>query len=773
MKHSGRILFAIILLFFGCFNLCAQAQSAGLYDAVDPLIGTSARGFTFPGASLPFGMIQWSPDTNSKGFYVYEQKSIRGFSLTHLSGVGCPIYADVPVLPWTGAFEVSPAKDPNLYVVPFDHSTEEAHPGYYSIKLGNGVKVELTVAERAGIARFRFPEGHHPRLLVNAGASADTNVHLKVRPGGQREMDGSQVELTGNNGLRGTVTAGGFCSSASRYTIYFAAAFNQPFQQFATWQEDAIHNGERTAQGKRTGAWLDFGTRREVEMKVGISYVSEANALDNLSREIPGWNFDGQRTKARKSWTKLLNKVEIAGGTPDQRKIFATGLYHMLLDPTLFSDENGEYIGFDWKTHSVAGSKQKAQYANYSDWDIYRNTVQFQALLDADRESDIAQSLVNDAEQSGRLPGWPVANEATHIMVGDSPPVILSEIYAFGARKFDTSTALKYMVKAASVPDRDVPYDVSYNENIERPYLNDYLKLGYIPASDPFSCTRTLEYVSDDFAIAQFARSLGDKSDYLRFLKQSENWRNLFDPETRWIRPRQFDGSWVAGFDPELSLPKQSYSLKKIEPLGFQEGNTYQYTFMIPFDYPQLFRRIGSNGEVQARLDKLFSQLRCGMDKPCFMGKDEADLVIPYAYAFLGMPWKTEEVTARIEKDLFKTTPDGIPGNDDLGAMSGEYVWDALGFYPAVPGVGGLVLGAPMFHGATLHFSDGRILVIRGEGTGPYVQSVTMNGAPFPSTWLPFSTLKPGRSLLVFTLSTQPNRERGKAQSDRPPSFTD
>ena len=396
--------------------------------------------------------------------------------------------------------------------------------------------------------------------------------------------------------------------------------------------------------------------------------------------------------------------------------------------------------------------------------------MQFQALLDADRESDIAQSLVNDAEQSGSLPGWPVANEAAHIMVGDSSPTILSEISAFGAHNFDTRTALKYMVKAGSVPDRDVPYAISYYENIERPYLEDYLKLGFIPASDPYSCSRTLEYASDDFAIAQFARTLDDKADYLRFLKQSENWRNLLDPETHWIRPRQADGSWVAGFDAEHSLPKQTY-MPTTEPLGFQEGDTYQYTFMVPFDYPELFRRMGGDGEAQARLDKLFSKLNCGIDKSCFEGGNEDDLVVPYAYDFLGVPWKTQEVIARIERELFKTAPDGLPGNDDLGAISGEYVWDALGFYPAVPGEGGVVLGAPMFPRATLHLADGRVLSVRSEGSGPYVESVTLNGTAYSSSWLPLSALQAGTSELDFTLSTQPNRERGNAQQNRPPSF--
>jgi len=773
MKHLIHFLFPILSLSFS-LGVSSPAQTGGLYDAVDPMIGTSNHGMAFPGASLPFGMIQWSPDTEG-GYYIFKDKRISGFSLTHLSGVGCPIFADVPVLPWTGSFDVSPGKDLSLYAVPFDHTSEQAHPGYYTVTLGSGVKVELTVDERSGIARFRFPKGSPARLLVNASDSYIYHAPKvkSILPGGGREKDGSQVEVTGNDGLRGIVTAGGFCGSPTHYTLYFAARFEQPFKGFATWQGDAIRNGERTAEGEHIGAWLDFGKLSDIQMKVGISYVSEANAEDNLNREIRGWDFDRQREKARKIWAKLLNRVEIEGGTPDQRTIFATGVYHMLLDPTLFSDENSEYIGFDWKTHSLAGSTQRAQYANYSDWDIYRNTVQFQALLGADRESDMMQSLVNDAQQSGWLPGWPVANESTHVMSGDSAAILLSSSYAFGAHKFDTKAALKYMVEGGSVPEHDVSFDTIYDEPGERAHLKEYLKYGYIPTDDPISASRTLEYTNDDFAIAQFAQALGDTSDYRHFLKQSENWRNLLDPETRWVRPRHADGSWLEGFDAEHTLPRTILpNWPQTDQRGFQEGNSYQYTFMVPFDYPELFRRIGSESEVQARLDKLFVKINCPDGEACFTIANEPDFVAPYAYTFAGMPWKTQEVVTRIAKESFNVGPGGIPGNDDLGATSGVYVWNALGFYPAIPGVGGVVLGTPMFRRATLRLSDGRILIVRSKGTGIYVQSVTLNGASYSNSWLPLSALSGSTSELVFTLSTEPNRERGTEMSERPPLFT-
>jgi predicted alpha-1,2-mannosidase len=743
----------------------AYTQSASAaYDAVGPFIGTAGGGNTFPGASLPFGMVQWSPDTNRNAWYVYNGEPIRGFSLTHISGAGCGLYGDFAVLPTTGSLALSPGTNFDPYAVPFDHSKEEAHPGYYAITLSNGVRVEITVTERAGMARFLFPEGSSARLLVNAGSSANT-----VSPDNPRRPDheayGNRIELMNAVSYTGAVTAGGFCGTESNYKLYVAGRFNKPYKSSALWQDDTIANNTTSAQGKHTGAWLDFGNEREVILKVGVSFVSEAGALDNLEKEIPGWDFDAVHTRARDVWTEFFARIAVQGGTPDQRKIFYTGLYHSFLSPTLFSDTDGNYIGFDNKAHSLSGTKQKAQYANFSDWDIYRNTVQLQALFDPERESDIAQSLVNDAVQSGWLPRWPAANDVTYVMGGDSPAVVLASSYAFGARNFDTETALEYMVKAGTSPGIG-PHGAS-----ERPFLADYRRLGYVPIDkDNTAASRTLEYASDDFAIAQFARNLGQDPTYRLFLKQSENWRNLFDPATGWIRPRSSNGLWLPGFDADLSLPKTTVSWDTKDQLGFEEGNTYQYTFMIPFDYPTLFAAIGGDDKVIPRLDKFFLKLRC-WGEPCYNIENEPDFVVPYAYVFAGQPWKTQEVVTRIAQDTFKPTPDGIPGNDDLGATSGVYVWDALGFYPAVPGVGGLVLGTPMFDKVTLRLGGRRTLAVSRQGAGIYVQKVLLDGAPYSSLWLPLEKLHPGTTQLEFIVDSQPNKARGSAQADRPPSF--
>ncbi len=751
-------LFAFALIGLLCVSPFAIAQTA--FDAVDPLIGTTNDGNTYPGASLPFGMIQWSPDTGNEGWYLHEKTRISGFSLTHLSGAGCPLYGDFPILPWTEELTGGAAPSLDAYSVAFRHANEEAHPGYYSVTLDDGSKVELTTTDRAGIARIQFPKGTASRILVK-GTSANTDVHMAELPPTGRENDGTKLHVIGRNGVSGSTTAGGFCGSNSHYTLYFAARFERSFHSFSTWTDGSIHNDRPEAAGHHTGVFLDFAGESQVQLKVGISFVSEDNALANLNKELPGWNFDQARASARTRWSSLFGRIPVEGGSSDQRKIFYTALYHMMLAPNLFSDSNGDYIGFDGKVRSLASTSQHAQYANFSDWDTYRNTIQMQALLFPDRVSDMAQSLVNDAQQSGWLPRWPAANDVTYVMNGDSPTVLIASAYAFGAHSFDTKAALQAMVKAATVPGKG-PHD-----NEERPYLADYLKLGYVSVDrDSSAASRTLEYANDDFAIAQFARSLGNTDVYEKLRKQSENWTNLFDPETRWIRPRNADGTWLQGFDAEKSLPKRPNAPVSTDQQGFEEGNTYQYTFMIPFDYSRLMQQIGGDDATNARLNKFFSKLIC-WGEPCFNMANEPDFVTPYAYLFAGQPWKTQKVVTRIEQETFSTTPGGIPGNDDLGATSGVYLWNALGLYPGIPGVGGMLIGTPMFPAASIDLGDGRKLSIHSTGSGPYVQEVLFNGAPNRNSWLPLSALHPGTSTLEFKLGPEPNKQRGASDADR------
>jgi predicted alpha-1,2-mannosidase len=710
----------------------AAAQSTP-YDSVDPMIGTAGGGNTFPGATLPFGMIQWSPDTSTDAWYDYGAKRIYGFSLTHISGAGCPLYGDFPVLPWPGVLTASPHANRELYALAFDHARESAHPGYYALTLADGVRVEITVAERAGIARFTFPEGTPARLLLNAGGSANSTVVDKKPDDPARARDGYTIAIDEPDAVSGEARAGNFCGSPTRYTLYIAAQFSKPFVRTAMWHDDAVDPVAKKEDARHAGALLDFGDVREVDMRVGLSFVSVDGARENLKAEIPEWNFARVQAAATGSWRRLLGQIEVEGGTPEQRTIFYTGLYHMLLSPNLFSDDNGDYVGFDDQKHSLTGARQLAQYANFSDWDIYRDVIQMHALLDPVHGSDEAQSLVNDAAQSGWLPRWPAANDVTYVMGGDSSAVLLADAYAFGARDFDRKAALQYMLKAANQPGTG-PHGDS-----ERPFLAEELKLGYLPVDkDDIAASRTLEYASDDFAITQFARAQGDTADYAALMKRAGNWQNLLDPETKWIRPRNADGTWQQGFDALHSQPRAANAPDWIGPTGFQEGNSPQYSFMVPFDFENLVDAMGGNSVVVPRLDSFFAKLIC-WNEPCFNMANEPDFVVPYMYEYTDQPWKTDDVITRIEQQTFSTKPDGIPGNDDLGATSGVYVWNALGLYPGVPGVGGFFLGTPMFPKATIHFGAGGSLTIVREGNGIYVTGTSNYHLAQNGLWLDFS----------------------------------
>ncbi len=748
----------------------AQSAASSPYDSVDPFIGTAGGGNTFPGASLPFGMMQWSPDTGADAWYDYGKNRISGFSLTHISGAGCPLYGDIPALPFAGELRTSPHANRDLYAVGFSHKNEAAHPGYYAVTLDNGTKVELTVTDRAGIARFTFPAGVPARLLINAGGSANSTLVDKARSGTARSKDGYRIYLSGNNAVEGEARAGNFCGSSTNYTLYFTAQFEQPFTRTAMWHDDSIDPSAREESAHHAGAWLDFGSRREVIMKVGLSWVSIDNARANLAAEEPAaFSFEDVRTLARRAWNQYFDLVQVDGGTPEQRTIFYTGLYHMLLSPNVFSDRNYEYMGFDQQVHKARSRGGMCathcvmhQYANFSDWDIYRDVVQLQALLDSGHTSQMAQSLLNDAEQSGWLPRWPAANDVTYVMGGDSPAVLLADYWAFGPYGFDANTALAAMLRGAN------QFSTDSGQQAERPFLADEMKLGYIPVDkDEIAASRTLEYASDDFAIAQLARAIHNDAVADEFLKRAGNWQNLLGPDTQWIHPRNSDGSWLAGFDADRSLPKRNNAPVSSDQKGFEEGNTWQYSFMIPFDYPRLIAAMGGSDVVVPRLDKFFSKLIC-WGEPCFNMANEPDFVTPYVYEYTSAPWKTAEVITRIEQQTFSTKPDGIPGNDDLGATSGVYVWNALGLYPGVPGVGGFFLGTPMFPSVTLHFG-GRILEITSEGAGPYVRAITLNGQPWNQLWLPLDRI-PDHATTTLHFVLQPDAPRSTS-FEAPPTF--
>lgn len=726
-----------VFLLLICSSAAAQTDLASY---VDPYIGTETNsqkdnGNTIPGATRPFGMLYWSPDPVEGQFYRYEKPVTRGFSLTHLSGPGCGVYGDVPLLPILGLPRESPVLHSLPYSATFKHGDEIAQPGYYSVKLDSGIEVRIAAEVHSGIAEISYPAGADSHTLL-----IDLSRNLN-------HVDDAQIEITAQK-VTGSVAGGGFCGLENRYRVYFAIETEEAPQSSGTFDESGINSGVGSASGPRMGGYLAFDPGVKVlHFKVGLSFVSTANAEMNLAKEIPGWELSKVRSDARGAWNEALAHATVSGGTEEKRRIFYTALYHSFLHPTVFNDVNGEYIGFDGKTHELGG---RNQYANFSGWDIYRSEVQLIAMLMPKVASDIAQSLVTDEVEGGGLPIWPVANDESSCMVGDPSDGILASIYAFGARDFDTKAALKAMLRGGDRPETHIRLYP------ERPGLAEFLSRGYISEGGSIKGTAsvTLEDENADFAISQFAASTGDAATAERYLKRSDQWRLLFDEKTKYVRARGKDGEFLPGFKPE-----------QID--GFVEGNAAQYTWMVPYNLKDLIAAVGGAEASRRRLDDYFSRYGTWNGGPYFFIANEPSFGNPWIYNWTGHPWRAQEVVRKTLDDLFTLTPDGEPGNDDLGATSSWVVFASLGLYPEIPGVGGLTVSTPIFPQTVLELGSHRLHIsAAGAPEMRYVKSLTVDGKPVSNWWLDWNALQHADEL-KFTLSGEANHD---AEST-PPSF--
>ena len=715
---------------------------------VNPFIGTAASspypcggacgGDAFPGAAYPMGMVQWSPDTisNPPGGYSYSDSTIKDFSLTHFSGRGCEVYQDFPFMPYVGNVLVSPAANASFYYSGFSHNSEVARPGYYEVHLdGSNVTAELSVTPRTGVGQFVYPASTASTMIVNAGGSVNgnTNSGVSILPG-SNEVTGSAESTVG-------------CGS-NPYEVYFAAKFDRPFAGYGTWNGDAVNHGSSSSSGQYTGAFVVFDTTSSqvVGVQVGISFVSIANALLNLASENANFNLASVAKSADAAWNARLNTIQVVGGTNDETVTFYTALYHVFFHPNIFSDVNGQYIGFDGKVHSVPSGH--IQYENIPGWDSYRTQIRLLSILEPPAVSDIAQSLVNDAQQGdGSLPRWEQANADSLGMSGDDGDIVVADAYAFGATNFDTAGALHAMIGGQSQ---------------EREGYTDYVNLGYLPAdelSGLSTASSTLEYANDDFAIAQFASALGNSTAYNTYLQRSASWENIFNPTSGFVQPRNSDGTWAQGF-------------ASTSENGFQEGDSAQYSWMVTFDLGGLFDRMGGDSTVVARLDTFFSSLNDGPASPYAWMGNEPSVEVPWEYDFVQAPSHTQDVVRLIETKLWSNSPGGMPGNDDGGEMSSWYVFAAIGLYPEITAVGGFVVGSPLFTSITLSLSGGRTLQVNApeaSDTQLYVQSLELNGTPTSSLWLPWATVENGATL-DFTLGGSPS-SWGSGPQDAPPSF--
>jgi predicted alpha-1,2-mannosidase len=750
-------------------------QASDLASLVNPFIGTTNGGDDFPGADAPFGMVQWSPDTTSRpdgGGYSYGDSAITGFSLTHLSGPGCGAEGDIPVLPTVGTVDTSATDS-------FSHSNESAEAGYYSVNLANGVGVQLTATTRTGLADFTFP------------SSTAANLIFKLN-GSQNGDSATSFTVVSDTEVKGSVTSGNFCGAGNSYTVYFDMQFSQPFATSGTDVAGTVRAGARRLSLKATqaqtkaatsahpsanqpvyhgalpagrkamplltgpaDAYLTFNTTSDQTLlaKVGLSYVSTANAAQNLAAEDPGFDFSSVETATQASWNALLSKIQITGGTAAQQTEFYTALYHSLLHPNVFSDVNGQYMGVDGTVHTVDPG-HSAFYTNFSGWDIYRSQAQLEALIDPQAASDTAQSMVDDYAQDGMLPKWMEDNGETYIMVGDPADSILADYYAFGATDFDSSAALSDMVAEAT------------NGNNIRPgnsYLNEP---GFLPFNGSYGCcnyygpaSTTLEYDTADFSISALASALGDTADRKTFLDRAQDWRNVLNVDGGFDMPRNPNSTWVANFDVASNV-------------NFVEADSWIYTGEVPFDLAGLAAAKGGNEAMAAYLGTVLRSFT-GADGYAWVG-DEPSIELPWEYDYVGEPYNTQETVREIQDQIWTDTPGGLAdGNDDLGEMSSWFVWSALGMYPMTPGTSDLALGSPMFTQAVITLPSGSTLTINGDGAAddaPYVQSATWNGASWDNAYAPQSAITSGGTL-TYTLGTTANTSWAAASSEAPPSY--
>lgn len=701
---------------------------------VNTTIGTTSGGNTFPGADVPFGMIQWSPDTSpdrpSGGGYDYKDSDLIGFSLTHLSGPGCSgALGDVPILPLTGAL---PKGDLNAAKQSFTHTGEVATAGYYAVDVGSpAIRTELTATLHSAMARFTFPSTKSADLLVKLQDSANGNYGA------------AKAAIVGDREITGAVSSGGFCGTGRPYVLSFDLVFDQPFTA-----SQILPEAGKTTPGF---VFLTFDTTKTpvVQAKVGISFVSVDNARGNWTKENPPgtWDFDGVKAAAVATWNAALGKIQIAGGTSAEQEMFYTALYHSLLHPNVATDTNGQYTGFDDKVHQVA-APQREQYVNYSGWDIYHSQVQLSALVAPREMSDSAQSMLNDAAQNhGQLPKWSLEHGENGIMVGDPADGILAGYHAFGATDFDTATALSLMIAEATTP------------NPIRPGLADYESLGYVPDDAGFDQAGgiSLEYAQADFALSQFAGAVGDAKTAAAMLARAQSWQNLFDASVNMFIPKRRDGTFAPGVGPSSSH-------------GLTEGDASQYRWVIAFNRSAQLAAMGGPSVARPALGAFFAKLN-DYEGPCALMTNEFELGAPYWNNHTGEPWKTQEIVNRMRTQLYHDAPkfmDGVDTNEDLGALSSQLVWSMLGMFPQYPGAAILALNGPQFPDARIHLANGKLIDVHAEGAAagnPYIQSLAIDGAPSQRTWLDPSVLSNGAAL-VFAMGPKPNQDFGRDGAD-------
>ena len=555
------------------------------------------------------------------------------------------------------------------------------------------------------MAKYEFPANQTMGTVIIGGGISATPINQAA------------IVITAPNRCEGYAVGGNFCGLPTPYKVYFVAEFDKGAVEFGTWKQKELKPNTTFAEGECSGVYFtfDLDKKKDIQYKIGVSYVSVDNARKNLRMENAGWNFDEIRGEAEKSWNHYLSKIEVEGDNADRITQFYTHLYRTMIHPNVCSDVNGEYMGAD---NRVYKSRSK-QYTSFSNWDTYRTQIQLLAMLEPDVTSDIVISHQDFAEQSGgAFPRWVLANIETGVMQGDPTPILISNAYAFGARNYDPRPIFKTMRTNAEIPG-------AKSQNIEeRPGLKQYLEKGYYNASEQ------LEYTSSDFAIGQFAlRAIGDEFSAWRYFHFARSWKNLFNPETGWLQSRNSDGSW--------------------KPLSedFRESTYKNYFWMVPYDIAGLVEMIGGKKNAEQRLDEFFQRLDANYNDAWFASGNEPSFHIPWIYNWVGCPYKTQTVVNRILNEQYSGKIDGLPGNDDLGTMGAWYIFACIGLYPEIPGIGGFTINTPIFSSVKIHLKNGSIFIKGGSEKNIYIKSLKVNGVLYNSTWINWDELSNGATL--------------------------
>ena len=713
---------------------CAFAQK-DFTQYADPFVGTGDHGHTFPGPTMPFGMVQLGPDTRLTGWdgcsgYHYTDTKVYGFSHTHLSGTGCSDYGDVLLMPTIG----KPKFTHKGYVSSFSKKNEKASVGYYSTFLdGPKIKVELTTTTRVGLHKYTFPKSDKANVIL------DLNHRDQLLAG--------DININGTNEITGMRLSHSWADS--QY-VYFVIQFSKPFKKFGISNGVVVHEGLRKSSDSVMKSYVSFETAEGevIYVKVGISAVSIDGARKNMEAELPGWDFDKVVSENKAAWNKELGKIDVESKDPSVMRTFYSALYHCMVAPNNYQVVDGKYRGRDLQVHEAKGFNC---YTVFSLWDTYRAEHPLLTLIDKKRSADFVNTFIKEYEQGGDLPVWELSACETGCMIGYHSIPVITEAYMKGVTGFDAEKALEAM-KHSAMEDRNG--------------LSDLKKFGYIKMSNGHeNVSRTLEYSFDDWCIAQFAKKLGKMDDYNYFIKRAQNYKNVFDKETNFMRPRE--EAFKAKFDP--------YEVD----YNYTEGNAWQYSFYVPQDLSGQMKLMGGKEKLATLLDSVFhtSSVLHGHAQSDISGMigqyahgNEPSHQIAYEYDYAGQAWKTQQMIRRVCAELYHDKPEGLSGNEDCGQMSAWYVMSALGIYEVCPSGNQYAIGSPVVDKAVIHMENGKSFTIRAsnnDSKNVYINSAKLNGMNYTKSYVTYEDISNGGEI-DFEMSATPNKSWGTSDADIP-----